>query len=343
MSDKDVNPHPTWRFIVFAVFALVIGALTVKGLVYAMSKQVSIADSNGYFEEFTTYKSTVAQVLSEKNIVLGDFDEVIPKPWECVFDGEQIAVNRAVYVNLMNGNQHDLVLTAKKTVASLLQSLGITAADNTTLNVAFEDEVFEGMSIRVVYSKEEIVTQKEAIPFEVEKKISNSLKEGETRVVSEGKEGLAEKVYKVCYENDIEVGREQIEQQILSKPANKVVEYGAPAAVQALAYNSGTLISRGGELRYKGVITCSASAYCIQGRTASGMASQVGVVAVDPSVIPLGTRLYIESPNGSWTYGNAIAGDTGGAIKGNKIDLFMNTYQEAISFGRQTAKVYILE
>ena len=73
------------------------------------------------------------------------------------------------------------------------------------------------------------------------------------------------------------------------------------------------------------------------------MRAQRGVVAVDPRVIPLGTRLYIETADGSYIYGNAVAGDTGGAIKGNKIDLFMNSYSECMQFGRRTVNVYILD
>ena len=72
-------------------------------------------------------------------------------------------------------------------------------------------------------------------------------------------------------------------------------------------------------------------------RTATGMIAGRGVVAVDPSVIPLGTHLYIEG------YGYAVAGDTGGNIRGRRIDLCYNTYDEAISFGRQPVKVFILD
>ena len=71
-------------------------------------------------------------------------------------------------------------------------------------------------------------------------------------------------------------------------------------------------------------------------KTAIGMLARQGVVAVDPSVIPLGTHLHIEG------YGNAVAGDTGGAIHGNKVDLCFNTYLEAMRFGRRTVKVHIL-
>lgn len=70
-------------------------------------------------------------------------------------------------------------------------------------------------------------------------------------------------------------------------------------------------------------------------RTATGMLAQRGVVAVDPAVIPLGTRVYVEG------YGGAIAADTGGAIRGKRIDLCFNTYEEAIRFGRHPVRVHI--
>ncbi len=343
LFDKAAKPHPTMRLIVIAIFALMIGATSIKGLVYAMSKQVSITDDNGYNEEIITYKSTVSQLLQEKNVVLDSFDEMNCSPDDRVFDGMQIIISRAVYVNVTNGDEYELILTAKKTAGELLHSLGIETGQGTILNVSPDTKIFEGMDLRIIHSKEEIITTQEVLPFKVIKKPSTHLKEGETRVAREGKEGLMQKTYKVCYENNREVSRNVLEQSIITKCIDKVIEYGAPAAKAAIAYNSGTLASRGGELRYKGVITCSASAYCIRGRTATGMMSQVGAVAVDPKVIPLGTRLYIEAPDGSWTYGKAIAADTGGSIKGNKVDLYMESYDEAIRFGRRPAKVYILE
>lgn len=76
------------------------------------------------------------------------------------------------------------------------------------------------------------------------------------------------------------------------------------------------------------------------GQTASGMKPQVGVVAVDPKVIPLGTKLYIEGYNNNDI---CIAGDTGGAIKGNRLDLFFDTREEALKFGRQKVKIILVE
>ena len=70
--------------------------------------------------------------------------------------------------------------------------------------------------------------------------------------------------------------------------------------------------------------------------TAFGLPARRGVVAVDPYVIPLGTRVHVDG------YGDAIAGDVGGAIRGRRIDLCFNTYEEAIQFGRRNVTVYIL-
>lgn len=93
-------------------------------------------------------------------------------------------------------------------------------------------------------------------------------------------------------------------------------------------------------------ITVTATAYTASCEGCSGVTStgidlnanpDQKVISVDPNVIPLGSKVYVEG------YGNAIAGDTGGSIKGNKIDVFIPTKEEAIKFGRQTLTVRILD
>jgi 3D (Asp-Asp-Asp) domain-containing protein len=99
-------------------------------------------------------------------------------------------------------------------------------------------------------------------------------------------------------------------------------------------------------LRYKRKLTMEATAYepgphsngpWATGYTSCGHKAGYGVVAVDPKVIPLGTRLYIEG------YGYALAGDVGGAIKGNRIDLCFATVEECYQFGRRDVVVYVLD
>jgi len=214
------------------------------------------------------------------------------------------------------------------------------------------------MVIQLTHTAVETVTETSPIPFKTKKRATTKLKEGQTQVVREGVDGVTEKVYKICYENGEQISKELISKADKVKPVDKIIEYGVKEqpAVASITYHSGIKVSRGQELRYKAVLTVNASAYDLSyastgkrpgdkgyGRTATGAKAQHGVVAVDPNVIPLGSRLYIEAPDGSWTYGNAVAADTGGAIKGNKIDLFMNSYAEAKKFGRRKAVVYILE
>lgn len=111
---------------------------------------------------------------------------------------------------------------------------------------------------------------------------------------------------------------------------------------------------------YKSVYEVSATAYCLckkccgkspsspnYGMTASGLkivpGTGVKAIAVDTSLIPLGSKVYVEGLNGAWDYGYATAADTGSAIKNNKIDLYMDTHSECLSWGRKTVKVYVVE
>lgn len=111
---------------------------------------------------------------------------------------------------------------------------------------------------------------------------------------------------------------------------------------------------------YKAVIEATATAYCLcekccgkspsspgYGVTASGLKIVPGtgmkVIAVDPSIIPLGSKVYVEGLNGAWDYGNAIAADTGGAIKSMKIDLYMDSHQETLNWGRKKVNIYIVD
>ncbi len=114
-----------------------------------------------------------------------------------------------------------------------------------------------------------------------------------------------------------------------------------------------TAITASGTFTFSKRIPCTATAYDDSaqsqgkwaGQTATGRKPAYGVIAVDPKVIPLNSKLYIESADGgqSWVYGFAVAGDTGGAIKGNKVDLFYNTREQCYNFGRRDCIVYILD
>lgn len=355
LIDKVVNRYSAWRLTAFVLVAVVMVTQFVTGVVYAMSKQVSIVDSLNEQINIETYASNVADVLAQKGITLEDGDEVTPGLSDRVCDGGVITISRAKSITLIDGDNSFEKRTAKKTVKEVFEQFVGDKENGTVVNADLDDEVYEGMVIEIAYLSEELLCVETQTAFKTVRNATSRLSSGVTEIKQEGQNGLTKDTYKVYYLNGEEYSRELIKRVVEKQPVDEIVEYGASAG--QLTYQSGSIVSRsGGEFRYRSYIDVSATAYDLSyescgknpgdrgyGITASGMRAQYGVVAVDPRVIPLGTRLYIEAVDGSWVYGNAIAGDTGGAIKGNKIDLFFNTRQECMNFGRRTARVYILE
>ena len=160
-------------------------------------------------------------------------------------------------------------------------------------------------------------------------------------------EGLAGQRNKIIFSNVVageEVLRSIIRDEIVQEPVNKIIHVGTILPDNMAFSGDGKLFT------FSNTLVMEATAYTLDPRctgrqpsdplfgiTASGMRAQVGVVAVDTNVIPFHTRLYIEG------YGFAVAGDRGGSIRGNRIDLFMDSRAEALQFGRRNLRVWILE
>ena len=166
-------------------------------------------------------------------------------------------------------------------------------------------------------------------------------------VVQKGSDGMKKSVYAESYVNGLLVERSLEEEIVYKEPVEEIIEVGTKQRILPT--------SRGG-FRFKNEMDLVATAYDLSyescgkypddpyyGITASGTKAQPGTVAVDPSVIPLGTKLYIASTDGSHDYGFATDLDTGSAIKGYRIDLFMEDKADALNFGIRQVKVYILD
>jgi 3D (Asp-Asp-Asp) domain-containing protein len=155
---------------------------------------------------------------------------------------------------------------------------------------------------------------------------------GQTEVRSPGQPGVLLKQFDVTTENEVEVNRRQIGSEALQQPVPKAIAYGIEAnAAERMA-------SRGSGERVFRTLHVVATAYTHTGyQTASGVWPYVGGVAVDPAVIPIGSRLYIKD------YGPARAVDTGGLIKGNHIDLFFDSESECEAWGRRPVTVSIMD
>lgn len=336
----NINRSRSKKAVFFAVtFAL---ANTVT---FAAQETVDVTIAvNGEYTNAYTSKTTVGSVLEENGIILGEYDIVTPDVDHNIVDDQVIVVERVKKVTIVDGGVTSEYYTTKNTVGEVLASNGISLGFYDILDKSINDELDVNTVVNITRVVKTTISVDESIPFRTVTAESQSLLEGTTRVTSNGAEGVLTTKYEVYLHNGVEVSRNEISSEVTKKPVNKVISIGTrPHPGQA-------------PRNYKRVLTCTATAYDLSyescgkhpgdrgyGITATGTYAKYGTVAVDPRVIPLGSKLYIETADGSFAYGYATAEDTGGAIKGNKVDLFFPTYDECINFGRRSVKVYILE
>lgn len=222
-----------------------------------------------------------------------------------------------------------MVSTDKETVGELLDEMEGTLDGQYVLeDVEEADALSDMMTVTLTSVTEKIVSTTQSIPYETVERTTKDLAPGETRVVQEGKNGTKTIVNKQIYEGTELVSTEFVEEKIVAEPVDKIVEVGAQNVINGYTYSKAISVRATAYTPYDAGCT---------GITATGMKAGRGVVAVDPSVIPLGSKVYVPG------YGVAIAADTGGAIKGNRLDICVDSVSEAYSWGVRNVTVYVLE
>jgi 3D (Asp-Asp-Asp) domain-containing protein len=214
-------------------------------------------------------------------------------------------------------------------LVDILQDAGVELGPNDRVEVRFDTASSKIPEIVVIRVNTKIVTEREKTPYSVESVQDNTLTPGKTRIRQAGQEGILLKKYMVTTENGEVVEKKELGSEVIKEPVPRIIATGVRS--------NNKRASRGVSLENKRVLNMTATAYTHTGNpTASGVMPYVGGVAVDPKVIPLGTELYVEG------YGYARAVDTGGLIKGNRIDVFLETAKECYEWGKRKVKVYIL-
>jgi len=355
LKDRTFNVSLSVRNIVLVSLVGILSVATAVSAVYSNKRTITITDGENPVEIITTFKKNVTDVLSENGFVLNEGDKLSVGTDVKLTDGMNIEITRAMKVSVIASGEKNEYLTTKRVVGEILAELGIDAKDTDKVTPGYYDTVSAYTEISLIRTNVEEITKYEEIPYESIEKINKSLASGTKKVTNQGSAGEKEVIYRISYEDGVEVGREKVSEKITKEPVKRVTEIGPRSKMDAYQVASaGVKTSRSGNLSYSRVLSLSATAYDASscgktpgqrgyGITATGAKAQKGVVAVDPSVIPLGTKLYIESADGKYVYGYAVAADKGSAIKGNRIDLCFNTNSEAISFGRRNVKVYVLK
>lgn len=325
--------------IISLTFALVFGVM-------AFHKTI-IINQNGHQMEVQTFALNVRAVLEKQGIEINENDYISPDIDSRLKDGDEIIIRKAFEVKLIDGGTENSVFTIEQTVEDLLMSQELTLNEFDTVDPELDEVVHEGTEITITRVSKETVYETYEVPFKTVTKYTDDLEHGKTRKVQDGSSGIKEAKYEVIYENGLEAERVLIEEIDRIVAVDEIIERGTAGFV---------VTSRGESRRYSNVYVMQASAYTAgyestgkrpgdpyYGITSTGSQVRPGVVAVDPKVIPLGSRLYIESLDGKVSYGIAYAEDTGSAIKGNKIDLYYENYADALRFGRRQLRVYVLK
>lgn len=334
--------------LIIVALAMAVSVSAGVGVFRLLKKDVVIND-NGSQVVLKTMKRTAGEVLDQNGIEVNP-DDYINMSLDTKLTStsvNEIKIKRAVPVNILVDGKKIQVMTYHDTVREVLENSTIKLNPNDRLEgVEMDDPVESGMNIKIVRVREEIVTEKMYIPYSVEKRENQHMNKGEEKVIKKGKEGVREVLYRVVYEDGKEVARELVRNTLVSNPVNKLVEVGT-----VLTHTT----ARGEVVRYKKVLNMRSTAYTASfkdtgkhpdhpefGITYTGIRARKGIIAVDPKVIPLGTKVYVEMLGKTPDYGFALAADIGGAIKGDLIDIYLDSQEEVDKWGCKPCRVYIL-
>lgn len=296
--------------------------------------------------QMVSYSATVEELLVDEEIKVSKDTLIKPDLDTLLTPGLKITVTNPKTYTIVFKDEIKKITSYNTRVEDILEEAGIDNGPKDFSTPALDKDVKPNTTIMFFQVEEKMRVENTSIPFETEVVNNIRLDKGISNTLQEGKDGVRRSHIKDIYINGAMSSSVIVLDTVASEPVSQVIERGA---------NNMVATSRG-DVRFREAMIMNASAYDLSyastgkrpgdrgyGITASGTTARPGTVAVDPRVIPLGTRLYVESLDGTSDYGFAIAEDTGGAIKGHKIDLFFQSSSQAWSFGRRNVKIYILD
>lgn len=330
--------------IVLIPFVVLIAA----GIILLNLKHVKVTAA-GKTIEVSTFSSDPAKILKDNDITTSQYDKITFSGFEN--NNGAIKVIAAFKVSVTADKKTVSTMIAEGTVSDVLKKLKVTVGTEDIVSAPLDSAVTANQTVtvqRVTYSTK---TTFKPIAFTTEKQTSASLKKGVEKLISEGKEGQTTVSTKVKYIDGVATDKQTVSETVTKKPVSRKVLAGTAASTpvsKLTGQSSLKLNSKGVPENYTRCITGTATGYSggTGTRTASGRHAGVGYVAVDPSVIPYGTKLYIMSPGGSFVYGYAIAADTGDFVNngsGILTDLYFASNSQCERFGARTVKIYVLD
>lgn len=334
---------------------------------------VSLQIGYGQIETIETRERTVRDVLLRYGVAVREGDDVYPDVRTPITSGMTIRYQPVVAVNVIVEDKAKTVYTMATTVEQVLREAGVDVSERDTISPALVQTVREGMTITVNTSRDVVQYENRLIPFDIVKEEDETLEVGQTVVAQVGVPGLERTRYALTVENGTITNRTETGIETLQTVRPQIIKIGTKPVPEPLEDQTAEAPQTDSPFREEAEIKIEetpraedvldfssakqllveATAYTnnpedtitYDGRvlTRSGydvtetiLYEGLRIIAVDPSIIPLGTRVYVEG------FGMAIALDTGSAIKGNKIDIMMDTKEEAVTFGRKPLTIWVI-
>ncbi len=288
--------------------------------VVAIRRAASVTlDDHGTTTILHTTSETIGQVLQEHGVTLFLGDKIEPGLQDRVVPGGTVTIHRSIPVEIEADGQKIRTRSRAETVAGVLGQERVALVGKDRVEPALSTPIRSGMTIQVVRVREELVVEFEPIPFETEWVADPEVEIDSIRLAREGQIGLTKRRFRLVYEDGQEVERYLEDSWTEQSPVTKTMAYGTKIVIR-------TIDTPDGPIEYwrkmRVYTTSYTAATCGKSRdhprygyTRLGWWLTKGIVAVDPDVIPLKTKMYVPG------YGHAIAGDTGGGVKGKFVDL----------------------
>jgi uncharacterized protein YabE (DUF348 family) len=337
---------PNMALVVIAVVLVIAGVGISVGLGWGDAGDVGISDLtaknvtiniNSQPRAYATNAETVADLLRELNIDFGSGDYMDIKKDQPIVQDMKIWLRLSIPISIVADGEVYKLESQPITVSKALDKAGIELDENDTVSQPLLSYIYGETEIQV----HRIEVKTETVDEFVEQSETTLeyayLVAGARAVVSEGSPGVNRNTYEVTYQDGQEIGRVLLGTEKVRDPQQRVIGVG-PANSSGTATKAMASTDDGASFYFVNSYSMEATAYTWTGNTtATGTWPKVGTIAVDPDIIPLGTKVYVTG------YGFAVAEDTGGAIIDYIIDLYMDTEDECVSWGRRDVTVYILD
>ncbi|SNT47519.1 Uncharacterized conserved protein YabE, contains G5 and tandem DUF348 domains [Bacillus sp. OK838] len=296
---------------------------------------------DGKAEKVWSTADTVDELLKEQDLSVKEQDKITPSKNTKLNANMEVSIDKAFSLKLVVAGDEKKVWSTSTTVADFLKQQGVKLNDLDRVEPELAEKVEAENTVNVIRIEKVTDVVEEPVDFAVITKKDDSLSKGKEKIVKEGKDGLISKEYEVIKENGKEVKRELLSEKVVNKKQDKVVTVGTKTTVAQASRGVTNVSSTSGKEIYVSSTAYTASCKGCSGVTSTGvdLKSSPGakIIAVDPSVIPMGSKVYVEG------YGYAVAADKGGAIKGNRIDVFFSSKNDAYRWGAKKVKIRVLD